>query len=422
MKSFNKRKTGNLRKSAAAISFLLLFLLSFSACSSLPPAEISSSVSAPADAVPGSDPAASSGKNSENRILTDPAVSNSLTYSGTLPLDYAECFRVFRYDRDYSLISICDGTCYLLVPEGQPVPADLDSDITVLQRPVGSIYLAASACMDMFVKINALNRISLSGVQADRWYIPEARTAMENGSILYAGKYSIPDYELILSRNCDLAIENTMIFHTPEVREQLIRTGIPVLVDHASYESHPLGRTEWVKLYGVLTGHEKEADEAFAAQKAACESASDDAPSGRSAAFFSIRPSGSVTIRKSTDYVPAMIRLAGGIYLPDDLSDGVITSTTTLQMEEFCRRVRDADCLIYNSTIEGEITSVSELLNRAPAMKTFKAVRNGRIWYTEQNFYQNSMESGIMISDFHKILTDPDSSDDSLRFLKKLNP
>ena len=38
-----------------------------------------------------------------------------------------------------------------------------------------------------------------------------------------------------------------MIYHNPEVKEKLEEFGIPVLVEHSSYESHPLGRTEWVK-------------------------------------------------------------------------------------------------------------------------------------------------------------------------------
>ena len=75
---------------------------------------------------------------------------------------------------------------------------------------------------------------------------------MEQGDIIYAGKYNAPDYELILSGGCDFVIENMMIMHTPEVKEKLENFGIPVMVDRASYEEHPLGRCEWVKLYGVL--------------------------------------------------------------------------------------------------------------------------------------------------------------------------
>ena len=79
---------------------------------------------------------------------------------------------------------------------------------------------------------------------------------METGDILYAGNYSAPDYEQILAEGCDLAIENTMVYHTPEVKEQLEKFGIPVMVDYSSYETEPLGRTEWVKLYGLLADRE----------------------------------------------------------------------------------------------------------------------------------------------------------------------
>lgn len=45
-----------------------------------------------------------------------------------------------------------------------------------------------------------------------------------------------------------------MILHTPEVKEQLEHFGIPVLVERSSYESDPLARMEWIKLYGILLG------------------------------------------------------------------------------------------------------------------------------------------------------------------------
>lgn len=86
---------------------------------------------------------------------------------------------------------------------------------------------------------------------------------MQSGDILYAGKYSAPDYELILDENCDIAIESTMIYHSPEIKEQLESFGIPVLIERSSYEAHPLGRLEWIKLYGLLLGKEDEAESFF---------------------------------------------------------------------------------------------------------------------------------------------------------------
>ena len=109
-----------------------------------------------------------------------------------------------------------------------------------------------------------------------------------------------------------------------EIKENLEKFGIPVLVDHSSYETHPLGRTEWVKLYGVLEGKEDVAEQVFAEQKDAVAAASDGENIGKTVAFFYITSNGSVNVRKSGDYVPKMIELAGGNYIFSDLGADTI--------------------------------------------------------------------------------------------------
>ena len=135
--------------------------------------------------------------------------------------------------------------------------------MTVLRQPLQNLYLVSTSVMDLFLALDALDCIALSGTRAEGWYLDEARQAMLDGRIAYAGKYSAPDYEQILAANCGLAIENTMIYHTPEVKEQLERFGIPVLVERSSYESGPLARVEWIKFYGILLGKEELAQQVF---------------------------------------------------------------------------------------------------------------------------------------------------------------
>jgi len=174
--------------------------------------------------------------------------SESLTVgdAAAVGLSYADQFFIETREDGCSLITIRDEGKFLVVPENQPIPRGLSEDVTVLQRPLDHIYLAATSAMDLFAGLDGVGNITLSGTDVSGWYIDEAKKAMEQGKMKYAGKYSAPDYELILSDGCNLAIESTMIHHTPEVKEQLERLGIPVLVERSSYESHPLGRLEWV--------------------------------------------------------------------------------------------------------------------------------------------------------------------------------
>lgn len=345
----------------------------------------------------------------DQSLAERPFVSAALTYAGSMELVSARQFSVDYYDYEgqrCALATIAGSAHYLVVPEAMTVPGDLAADIVVLRQPVKNGYLAASAAMDMFVSLDAVNAIRFSGLKADSWYIEEARTAMEAGDIRYAGNYSAPDYEQLLAQDCDLAIENTMIYHTPEVKEQLERLGVPVLVDCSSYETEPLGRVEWVKLYGLLTGKETEAEAAFDAVQEEFSAIDRTEAAGKTVAFFYITANGEIHVRRGTDYLVRLMELAGGDYIFDDLGTDTegASSTVTLQMEEFYATARDADYLIYNSTIEGELGAINQLLEKSPLFSGFRAVQSGQVYCTKKNLYQSSMALGTIAADLHSML------------------
>lgn len=326
-------------------------------------------------------------------------------------LEYATGFAIEIYNDGFRLITTSDGSRFLIVPEGREAPETIKNDICVINQPVDNIYLVATAVMDMFRSLDATDAIRLSGTDADGWYIAEARQAVESGRMLYAGKYNAPDYELILSQECRLAIENTMILHTPEVKEQLEQLGITVLVDYASNESHPLGRVEWIKIYGALLGREELAKQVFDNQVRAFETIEDMVRQSdnhnETVAFFYLTQNGAANVRRPSDYIPKMIVMAGGTYIFADLeADGKKSSSMTMQMEEFYARAKSADYLIYNSSINGECGSLEELLEKDRLLADFAAVKNHHVWCTSKNFYQESMAVGGFIMDIYAILNE----------------
>ena len=327
-----------------------------------------------------------------------------LTYDHSMELSYAENFAVDYYEGGYKLLTTrLNGDRILLVPKHQQAPKDAEALVSpsaegepgkliVLQEPVKNLYLVASSVMDMFAQLDSMDAISMCGLKEEDWYIPAAKQAMKEGTLLYAGKYSQPDYELLLSQNCSMAIENSMIYHTPEVMEKLDEFGIPTLVEYSSYEEHPLGRVEWVRFFGALLNQEEKADQLFEKQKEALKRVEAEESTGKTVAFFYITSNGLVQVRQSTDYIPKMIELAGGKYVFENLGDpDSRRSTVNLQLED--------------------------LLKKCSLLKDFKAVKNHQVWCTTEDMYQQSMSAGNLIEDFHRMLT---GDDEKTRYLYRL--
>lgn len=341
--------------------------------------------------------------------------SNSQNLYERVENRYAKLFTVDRYEGELLLVSTEDGRRILCVPEGCEIPKDIDEDVIVLKQPVSHVYLAASAAADMVASIGALGSVDFCATEKDSWHIEAMRRAMEDGSIRYAGKYGTPDYEMLTAGGCCLAVENMMISHAPEVIDKLEEVGIPVIIDHASYETDPLGRMEWVKFYGALFGCFEEAEKVFEEQRAKTLDLPD---TGKMVAFFYLKNDGSVGVRRADDYVPAMIKIAGGRYVFDDVSGSSHLSTTSMQMEEFYARAKDADYIVYNGTTAEDVHSIAELLEKSSLLEDFKAVKEGHAYAVSNDMYQNTMSLGTVISDFHLMMTD--APDEELIYLEHL--
>ena len=288
----------------------------------------------------------------------------------------------------------------------------INGKITVLQAPLDNLYVAATSSMALFDAAGAISQVKLTGTDAKGWYIDAPRQALENGSMVYAGKYSAPDYELLTVSGCDLAVESMMILHTPEVKEKLEELGIPVFIDTSSSETHPMGRTEWVRLYGILTGHEKEADEFFEKQIEIFAESDSYTDTGKTTAFFSITSNGNVIVRAADDYIPKMISLAGGHYIFTDLTKGTGNSASVrLSMEDFYNTAKDADYLIYNATIEKPVGSIRELCSKFALLSEFKAVQEGHVWQVRSSLYQSPDIAARMITDLRRMLTEQNGTE-----------
>ncbi len=375
--------------------------------------------------------------------------------SSSLSLLYAKQFTVDMYRQGnsapYSLITVKDDGKFLVVPHGCKAPKNVDKDIKVINEGTGNYYVANSAAMDFFISIDALHMVSFTSTEKNDWGILDVAKAMEEGGLSFVGKYNSPDFEALLSKGVTFAIENTMIYHKPEIKEQLERLGITVLVDHASYEESPLGRLEWVKLYGVISGKNKEAEMYFDSEierishivekadntgsgdtgvesgksgndnPGAVNEGTSESDTKKKVAYFYISPKGYAVVRKSGDYVPKMIEMAGGSYVPASIKneDEDALSTMHMDLETFYASVKDADVIIYDTTINGDVKSVQELVTAYPILQDMKAVKSGNVWITGQDMYQFSAHVADAIEDINAAIN---GRKDGLNMMEYLEP
>ncbi|MDO5150640.1 MAG: ABC transporter substrate-binding protein [Oscillospiraceae bacterium] len=352
-----------------------------------------------------------------SRTQNTDSSKNEHTVTGKMELKYAEQFSADRCSDGCSIIST-GGEKYLLVPsENNDENHGTSCGMTVIRQPENNIYLAASSAMDFFDELGLLDRIKFTSTSAENWSLENVKKAVSNEDIFYVGKYSAPDYEFLLSEGCSLAVESTMINHNPEVREQLIRLGIPVITERSSYESHPMGRTEWIKLYGLILDKEEEAEAFFEEKLETFRKVSEEVPENaieeKTTVFFYITSNGYVNVRKPGDYISRMISLAGGKYIFTDKdlnTNANELSTMNMQMEDFYLKAKDADFIIYNSAIDGAIETREQLISKSELFRDFKAVRENNVWCTGQNMFQKTSGTADMIADIKQMFSDENKS------------
>ncbi|MBQ3276877.1 MAG: ABC transporter substrate-binding protein [Oscillospiraceae bacterium] len=342
-----------------------------------------------------------------------------LTVLSAMEKVYATQFDVYYCEGGYKYLAIGDGNAYLLVPEGKEAPAGLDPSVRVLHQPLDSVYLAATGAMSLFDAMNALDVISLTSQDASDWYVEGARAAMERGEILYGGKYSEPDYERLVNTDVDVAIENTMILHTPKVIEMIEMLDIPVFIEYSSYEPHPLGRTEWIRLFGAMLDREDEADAVFRERTAVMDELREFPNTGKTVAIFLVDTSGKAQVRSGDDYLSRIVEIAGGNNAFDYLDVGDSGHTNVnMTMEEFYATAMDVDYLIYNASgYSSGVDTLEKLFDKSDLLRDCRAVKEGNVWWIGPETYQMSDKLGYLISDIHSMLT---GEEGEMTFLRRM--
>lgn len=150
---------------------------------------------------------------------------------------------------------------YYLVKRGSPLPEWMDSS-AVIFVPVQKIICMSTTHVAMITALGVEN--SLAGVSGINFiYSPSIQRNAEKGLVADVGYEANINKELILKIAPDLIMIYGIGSESSGYLGKIKELGIRVIINADYLETDPLGRTEWIKLFGALYSKEKLADSLF---------------------------------------------------------------------------------------------------------------------------------------------------------------
>lgn len=177
---------------------------------------------------------------------------------------YAEGFSV-THCNGYSKVDIVnpwDTTSllqtYFLVERDKDVPKNLPQGV-VVKVPVQNAVMYTTVHTSILEELGALDAIA--AICEPEYLTSEAvKKKVEAGEIIDSGKAASPNVEKIIDANAEIIIASPFEHGGYGQVEKL---QIPIFEAADYMENHPLGRVEWLKLFGMLTGKKEVADSMF---------------------------------------------------------------------------------------------------------------------------------------------------------------
>ena len=279
---------------------------------------------------------------------------------------------------------------------------------------------SASAYIDALGEIN-----TIVGVCSPHYfYNTKIQEKLKNHSIEDIGNDGTINFEKILALKPDLIITD----HNPnyeKILNQLSRQGIKILYVEEFMEIHPLGKTEYLKLFGTVFNQIKKADSLYSFVKKNYEALKEKTSQVtiRPKVFTGIMYGDSWYMAGGKSFLSTLFRDSGAQYLWDDTNK---SGSVPLRFEEVLSKAKNAEYWIG----AGNFKSKKEMLNSSMNYAWISAYKKGNVYAFNNranqsdanDYYENgSIYADRVLSDLIKIVHPELLPEYKLTYLKKLD-
>lgn len=185
-----------------------------------------------------------------------------MEYAGRIQIDSSEHYILVRVQNPWDTARILH--TYVLVGRETELPEGLPEG-TLVRTPVEKALVYSSVHCGLLSELEAIDRI---GGICDLQYIeiPEIQNRCASGRMVDAGNTMNPDIEKIIDFHPDAILLSP--FENSGGYGRIEKLGIPIIECADYMETSPLGRSEWMRFFGLLFGKRRQADSLFTAVRA----------------------------------------------------------------------------------------------------------------------------------------------------------
>jgi iron complex transport system substrate-binding protein len=327
---------------------------------------------------------------------------------------YAERFRLETKD-GFTILTIINpwqgaeniSQVYYLVRRGEDLPAGYDST-KLIRTPVRHIIAMSTTYLSMISALGEIERVSgISG--SGLLFDDNMRHAVSTGKIADVGFDENLNKELIVKLNPDLVMVYGVGGESTGFTGKLRDLGIKVIFNADYLENDPLGKAEWIKVFGALFLKEKEADKLFSSIDSEYNSIKAiirEKAINRPSVLLGLPWKDTWYISPGNSYMSRLISDAGGDYIWRETSS---ETSMPYGLENVWMKAMDADYWLNISTVQEkkEILSVDGRLGELPVFKNGNLYNNNnKVADNGGNDYweSGSMNPQVILKDIASIL------------------
>ena len=330
--------------------------------------------------------------------------------TGNAIMDYAQFYAIEDTLGDIKTISVRNLWSgaekidkYTLVPRDSI--SLLEGDEWAIPYPVKNVVCMSSSHVALMASLN--EHESISAISGTGFITNEkVRELIAEGKIADIGTEELPNYEKIISLKPDVVIAYGIAGNSNSYIENLKRYGIKVLTIGEYLENDPLGKLEYIKLFGLLTEKEQMADSIYSSvcrqylqtkEKVAGTIGNDAA---RTKVLINAPYKGTWMIPGQENYISRLIWDAGGMILGSKEGKSL---SSQMSFEQIYQIALQADIWLHTNAIN----TMNELANENPLYKNIPSFQQGKVYNNTlitSNGGSAFWETGIV--EPHKILQD----------------